>query len=115
MIKNLKVFISCPSSSGGLAEYANYQARALSNKAESLKSKFGNSEAWEVLVLCSPNFLDGRKVGYKKAAVFSRIAGRVGELADRSLKIIGEQWRLAWEVARRRPDVVLLQALVSKY
>ena len=113
----MKILIFSPTPKGGLAEHAHYQARALSEKAEGLKLKSGNSEAWEVVVLCSPDFIDGRKVEYKKAAVFSsqfsvfsRVAGRVGELVDRSLKIIGEQWRLAWEVLCRRPDVVLLSS-----
>ena len=66
----MKVLLFSPTPTGGLAEHAHYQPRALSEKAEGLKLKSGNSEAWEVVVLCSPDFLDGRKVGYKKEAVF---------------------------------------------
>jgi glycosyltransferase involved in cell wall biosynthesis len=44
----------------------------------------------------------------------SRVAGRVGALFDQSLKMIGDQWRLAWEVMKRRPDAVLL-ASYSEY
>ena len=113
----MKILLFSPTPTGGLAEHANYQARALSKKAESLKSKSGSSEVWEVAVLCSPDFLDGREVGYKKEAVFgfqfsvfSRLGGRFGELLGKSLKIIAEQWRLAWEVLLRKPDVVLLSS-----
>lgn len=112
----MKILIFSPTPSGGLAEHAHYQARALHRIAH-LSGVDIEKPQVEVSILCSPGFLDGRKVGYKKEAVFSsrvsvfsRVAGRVGELADRSLKIIGEQWRLAWEVLLRKPDVVLLSS-----
>lgn len=66
----------------------------------------------EVVMLCSADFLDGRKVEYEKAEVFAvgffcRFAGRLGALVDRSLKLIGEQWRLGWVVVERPPDLVI--------
>jgi glycosyltransferase involved in cell wall biosynthesis len=97
---------------GGVAEHAHYQARAFA------KSR---NPAVEVVLLCSPDFLDGREVGYEKVpvfsarfSVFSRVAGRLGGLIYKSWKAIGDQWRLAWEVMTRRPDVVLL-ASYSEY
>jgi glycosyltransferase involved in cell wall biosynthesis len=109
----LKILLFSPAAVGGIAEHAHYQARAIAGpKDESIS---------EVVMLCSGEFLNGRKVEYEKAkvfisqvSVFSRIAGRVGGLIDQSLKMIGDQWRLAWEVIRRRPDVVLL-ASYSEY
>ena len=110
----LLIFSSTPT--GGLAEHAHYQARAIHGSANRSGVDLERPKA-EVLLLCSPDFLYERKVGYNKAAVFSsdfslfgRFAGRAGELLDKSLKIIGEQWRLAWELVCRRPDAVLLSS-----
>ena len=112
--------IFSPTSIGGLAEHTHYQAQAL----DAIKSQtFSNIETPknEVMVLCSPDFLEGRVAVYKKKkvfipgpSVFGPFAGRIGELLDKSLKILGDQWRLAWEVMTRRPDVVLL-ASYSEY
>jgi len=97
---------------GGISEHAHYQTCAF--------SKSSNPPV-EVVVLCSSDFLDGREGGYEKVPVFSvqfsvfrRVAGRVGALLDRSLKLICDQWRLAWEILVRRPDAVLL-ASYSEY
>ena len=112
----MRFLIFSPTPSGGLAEHAHYQARALHRIAHLSGLDIEKPKA-ELTLLCSPDFLDARKVKYKKAAVFSsnfllfgRLAGRAGELIDKSLKIIVEQWRLAWEVLCRRPDVVLLSS-----
>ena len=112
----MKLLIFSPTPTGGLAEHAHYQARAIHGRANRSGVDLEKPKA-EVLLLCSPDFLDERKVGYNKAAVFSsdfslfgRFAGRAGELLDKSLKIIGEQWRLAWELVCRRPDAVLLSS-----
>jgi hypothetical protein len=113
----LKILFSCPVSSGGIAEHANYQARAM----KKLFLGGGGGKNGSVTLLCTQDFLDGRVVGYRKEEVFSSrfsvfglFAGRIGELLDRSLKIIFDQWRLAWEVFRRKPDAVLL-ASYSEY
>ena len=112
--------IFSPTSIGGLAEHTHYQAQAL----DAIKNRtFGDVETpkAEVMLLCSPDFLEGRVAVYKKKKVFrsglhlfSLFAGRIGELLDKSLKILGDQWRLAWEIMMRRPDVVLL-ASYSEY
>jgi glycosyltransferase involved in cell wall biosynthesis len=112
----LKILIFSPTPSGGLAEHAHYQAQALHRIAHLSGLDIEKPKA-KVTLLCSPDFLHARKVEYKKAAVFSsdfslfgRFFGRAGELLDKSLKIIGEQWRLALEVLLRKPDVVLLSS-----
>ena len=112
----MRVLIYCPTSQGGIAEHANYQARALQRWAAA-SSHCGVGSVGEVVLLCGSDFLDGRKVGYKKAEIFNfqfsffaRLAGRLGKLLDRSLKILVDQWRLALEVMRRRPDFVLISS-----
>jgi glycosyltransferase involved in cell wall biosynthesis len=112
----LKILIFSPTSIGGLAEHTHYQAQAL----DAIKSQtFSNIETPknEVMVLCSADFLEGRVAVYKKKkvfisglSVFGPFAGRIGELLDKSLKILGDQWRLAWDVMTRRPAVVLLSS-----
>lgn len=113
----MNFLIFCPTSKGGVAEHAHYQARAFLEMAQKLKSETGIDSANVALILCSRDFLDGRKVSYQKSevfrshfSVFSRFGGRFGALFDRSFNIIGCQWRLAWEVVRRRPGVVLLSS-----
>jgi glycosyltransferase involved in cell wall biosynthesis len=102
-----------PAAVGGIAEHAHYQARAIVGSKD---QKFS-----ELVMLCSGDFLDGRKLEYDKVpvfcgrfSVFGKIAGRIGVLVDKCWKVIGDEWRLAWEVMRRRPDVVLL-ASYSEY
>ena len=112
----MKILIFSPTSIGGLAEHTHYQAQAL----DAIKSQtFSNIETPknEVMVLCSADFLEGRVAVYKKKkvfisglSVFGPFAGRIGELLDKSLKILGDQWRLAWDVMTRRPAVVLLSS-----
>ena len=108
----MRVLIFCPAAHGGIAEHAHYQARALVQH-ESLDL--------DLVLLCSPDFLDGRIVEYKKEEVFSslfsgfsRFGGRFGNMVDKCLKIWGDQWRLAWEILRSKPDVVLV-ASYSEY
>ncbi len=112
----MRVLIYCPTSQGGIAEHANYQARALQRWAAA-SSHCGVGSVGEVVLLCGSDFLDRRNVGYKKAEIFSFqfslfvcLAGRLGKLLDRSLKILVDQWRLAWVVMRRRPDFVLISS-----
>jgi glycosyltransferase involved in cell wall biosynthesis len=107
---NVKALIYCPDSQGGIAEHANYQARAFDRFTKSVPTS-------QIILLCAEDFLQGRKTDYQKEAVFSsrlflfsRFAGRIGELLDKSLKILWDQSRLAWEVMTRRPDVVLLSS-----
>jgi len=108
--------IYCPTSQGGIAEHANYQARALQRWAAA-SSHCGVGSVCEVFLLCGSDFLDGREVGCKKTEIFNFqfsffgcLAGRLGKLLDRSLQILVDQWRLASEVMRRRPDFVLISS-----
>ena len=108
----MRVLIFCPASHGGIAEHAHYQARALVHH---------DRLDLDLVLLCSPDFLDGRIVEYKKEevfssrfSVFSRFGGRFGKMLDRCLNIWGDQWRLAWEILRSKPDVVLV-ASYSEY
>jgi glycosyltransferase involved in cell wall biosynthesis len=108
--------IYCPTSQGGIAEHANYQARALQRWAAA-SSQCGVGSVCEVFLLCGSDFLDGREVGCKKTEIFNFqfsffgcLAGRLGKLLDRSLQILVDQWRLASEVMRRRPDFVLISS-----
>jgi len=112
----VRVLIYCPTSQGGIAEHANYQARALQRWATA-SSHYGVGSVCEVFLLCGSDFLDGREVGCKKTEIFNFqfsffgcLAGRLGKLLDRSLQILVDQWRLASEVMRRRPDFVLISS-----
>lgn len=112
----MRVLIYCPTSQGGIAEHANYQARALQRWAAA-SSHCGVGSVGEVFLLCGSDFLDGREVGCKKTEIFNFqfsffgcLAGRLGKLLDRSLQILVDQWRLASEVMRRRPDFVLISS-----
>ena len=112
----MRVLIYCPTSQGGIAEHANYQARALQRWAAA-SSHCGVGSVCEVFLLCGSDFLDGREVGCKKTEIFNFqfsffgcLAGRLGKLLDRSLQILVDQWRLASEVMRRRPDFVLISS-----
>ena len=112
----VRVLIYCPTSQGGIAEHANYQARALERWAAA-SSQCGVGSVGEVFLLCGSEFLDGRELGYKKTEIFNFqfsffgcLPGRFGKLLDRSLQILVDQWRLASEVMRRRPDFVLISS-----
>ena len=112
----MRVLIYCSTSQGGIAEHANYQARALQRWAAT-SSQCGVGSVGEVFLLCGSDFLDGREVGYKKTEIFNFqfscfgcLAGSLGKLLDRSLQILVDQWRLASEVMRRRPDFVLISS-----
>ena len=112
----MKLLIYCPTLIGGIAEHAHYQAMSFARQV-----KYMPCADWKILLLSGKGFLDDRHVGYEKAdvfdaqfSVFSSFGGRLGQLVDRSLKMIVDQWRLAWEVMMRRPDVVLL-ASYSEY
>lgn len=104
----MKVMLFTPSALGGIAEHSHYQARALEKARDASLS---------VVMLCSPNFLEGRRVDFKKALVFadglsffSRFSGRIGVMLDKSWKMVGDQWRFVWEILVRRPDVVILSS-----
>ena len=111
----MSLLIYCTASRGGIAEHTHYQAKALAELRE---------DAGKVEVLCAPDFLAGRPSNYRRAEVFapSRPEVRVNQgkfarlfsLIAKSRRLIADQWRLAWEVWRRKPEAVLL-ASYSEY
>lgn len=99
----MKIFIHCPVLLGGIAEHTHYQAKSLASAGQ------------EIILLTGKGFLDGRRLGYNREEVFhspvsffSLIVGRLGDLCDKCLKIVGDEWHLAWEIIVRKPDMVLL-------
>jgi glycosyltransferase involved in cell wall biosynthesis len=90
---------------GGLAEHVYHQARALAQAGA------------DVRCLVSPAFLPGRSVG---VAVDTVLAGPpepgLGWLSRRLRQLrwlVVNRWRLALEVIRRKPDLVLLDSFVE--
>jgi len=99
--QRLSVLIFCPAAVGGIAEYTDYQAKALQQLGVN------------VVVLCSSGYLARRAVAYPvrhclaedgAALPGSRLLRRV----VKSGRIIYNQWRFAWEVLRRRPSLALV-------
>jgi glycosyltransferase involved in cell wall biosynthesis len=99
--QRLSVLVFCPAAAGGIAEYTDYQAKALQQLGVN------------VVVLCDPGYLARRAVAYPvvhclaedgAALPGSRLLRRV----VKSWRIIYNQWRFAWEVLRRRPSLALV-------
>ena len=103
----MKILLHSPNSSGGLAEYALCQARAL----------------WmmglDILILCPSDFLQGRTLGVPFKHCYkpfqkrndSGIPGKeLIRLLGNASNLLAMQWKLAWEVLVRRPDVVILDS-----
>jgi len=107
----VKIFIDCAVADGGVAEHAHYQAQAL-------------SEGHEVLMLCPRGFLGGRPAAYRKAEIYApklpedcgrqTWLGRWRRVLHAVARIAWHPWQLAWQVARHRPQVVLV-ACYSEY
>jgi len=101
----LRILAYCSATSGGIAEYAVYQARALQVAGA------------EVVCLTPPGHLHGRATGVKK---LERLPGLIPEggsgwrkKISMALRIVGSQYSLAWQVLRRRPDLVLLDTYME--
>jgi glycosyltransferase involved in cell wall biosynthesis len=106
----MRVLIHCVYGQGGLAEHVHYQARAFARK--------GN----EVFVLCPKDFLPGRNPDYDVSRTYRSLQSkskppgalrRPFAIARKAASFIGAQWRLAWEVLRRKPDFVLLDSYME--
>lgn len=106
----MKILLHSPNSSGGLAEYARCQARAL----------------WmmglDILILCPSDFLQGRKLGvpfkhsykpFQKRDDSGSHGKEVIRLLVNGWNLLAMQWKLAWEVLVRRPDVVILDSYLE--
>ena len=93
------------SSRGGLAEYSLYQAAAL--------QKIGV----RVICLTAPSFLSGRQVPFERIICLPDSPDLQGShLLNRfkiAWQIVAAQFVLAWQIVKRRPDLVLLDSYVE--
>ena len=101
-----KVLVYIPSESGGIAEYAVCQCRAL------IKQGVG------VVCLVPPSFLGGRDPGFETIPCLldppkarPRLFKKIGML----WRIIGNRLILVWQVCKHRPDLVLLDTYVEYF
>jgi glycosyltransferase involved in cell wall biosynthesis len=94
-----------PSVSGGLAEYAFYQAEALEKAGA------------KVTCLVSQSFLNGRASKFERVICLSDPPAEESSRFFKKLKmawrLVANQMVLAWQVWRRRPDLVLLDSYVE--
>jgi glycosyltransferase involved in cell wall biosynthesis len=99
------ILVFSPSTSGGLAEYVYCQSKAL-----------GKSGA-EVICLVAPSFLDGRQVEFARIICLGDPPGKNGSRLANQLKMtwqmFANQYVLAWQIWKRRPDLVLLDSYVE--
>jgi glycosyltransferase involved in cell wall biosynthesis len=99
------ILFFAPSVGGGLAEYVFYQATAL-DKAGA-----------KVTCLVAPSFLNGRQTEFEQIVCLSDPPPKEGSRLLKKLKMIwhlaANQMILAWQVWRRRPDLVLLDSYVE--
>jgi glycosyltransferase involved in cell wall biosynthesis len=101
------ILVFSPSTSGGLAEYIYCQSKAL--------EKAGN----KVICLVAPSFLAGRPTGFEKIICLSDPPAASGSRLIKRFKmarrIIANQLVLAWQIWKRRPDLVLLDSYVEYF
>jgi len=102
-----RILIFAPSVSGGLAEYVFCQATALKQSGA------------EVTCLVAPSFLGGRPAEFEKIVCLGDPPVDSGSRLLKKLKmawqIISGQWRLAWQIWKRRPDLVLLDSYLEYF
>lgn len=103
--ENSKVLFFVPSIAGGLAEYAFYQADALSRLGAQIKC------------LVAPGFLDARETPFPTIVC---LPGATSGKHSRVIRKIRQIWNLlagqamlAWRVWRDRPELVLLDSYVE--
>jgi glycosyltransferase involved in cell wall biosynthesis len=101
-----EILIFSLSSDGGIAEYTFYQGNAL----EKLGAK--------VTCLAGSSFLGGRRTGFKKITCFKNEAlpknrSRIIKRLKMAWRLVASNFMLAWQVWRRRPDLVLLDSYVE--
>lgn len=94
--------IFTPSASGGIAEYVFYQAGALERAGA------------KVICLVAPSFLTGRRTGFETIICLNDPAAAAGSRLIKRMKmcrcILANQWVLARQIWKRRPDLVLLDS-----
>jgi len=97
-----RILIYAPHAHGGIAEHTFQQAVAL-ERAGAM-----------VLCLCSAAFLPGRALGFPVSRVLTEAPPTALPKLMRRVRqlwfFLGNQSRLAWEIVRQRPDLVLLDA-----
>lgn len=102
-----RILIFAPSVSGGLAEYVFCQASALRESGA------------QVTCLVSPSFLNGRPAEFETVVCLGDPPANTGSRLLKKLKmswrIIASQWTLAWQVWRRKPDLVLLDSYLEYF
>ena len=104
---NPTILLFSPSVSGGIAEHTLYQARALEKAGA------------KVTCLVAPSFLDGRPTGFETITCLSDPPAAGGSRLVKKMKMV---WRitinrlvLAWQICKRRPDLVLLDSYVEYF
>lgn len=99
---NSTILIFAPSVGGGLAEYVFCQAKALEKAGA------------KVTCLISPSFLDGRPTGFETITCLSNPPSADGSRLIKKIKmvwhIVANQWVLACQIWKRRPNLVLLDS-----
>jgi glycosyltransferase involved in cell wall biosynthesis len=100
-----RILMFCPSAYGGVAEHAFYQAGALQKSGA------------KVTCLVAPAFLNGRDTEFEKVVCLMNPVRAGGQGVVRKMKlawrIIANYWMLAWQIIKRRPDLVLLDSYVE--
>jgi len=111
------ILIFCPAAVGGAAEHVYYQARALQELGV------------KVSILCPPNYLENRPLDVPTVRkllpgdVRERGSGVLGFAALRKLRnalvfftrVVVSFWVLAWIVAVRRPEAVLIASFMEYF
>lgn len=104
-MSSLEILIFAPTAHGGIAEYAFCQARALHQAGVSL------------LLLASPDFLAGRECPFPISRILRSAPCATGSRLNRRLgharTLIGNTLRLAREVRRHSPRLVLMDSYVE--
>jgi glycosyltransferase involved in cell wall biosynthesis len=99
------ILIFSPSCQGGIAEYTIYQARALKRAGA------------EVLCLVAPSFLKGRNTGFDTLVCLTdpvvEGSSKLAKKQKMAWRIILSRFILAFQILKRRPDLVLLDSFVE--
>src|SRR5215469_15820782 len=97
-----EILFFSPSANGGIAEHTSYQAKALKKAGA------------KVICLVPPAFLHGRETEFEKVICLANpvpVGGlKLVRRARLAWRTVISRWRLAWEIIKRRPDLVLLDS-----
>jgi len=99
------ILIFAPTVNGGLAEHTFYQARALKKTGA------------EVICLVAPAFLNRRQTPFETVVCLNSPAKAGGPVLVKKIRmvlsILFNRLALAWQILKRRPDLVLLDSFVE--